>query len=524
MTRRCFIHGLAIALAGFTLDSFAVEQWSVFEVSLPGPTNGNPFLDVQFAATFSNTTVAGFYDGGGVYRVRFMPGRPGHWTYRTRSNVAELDGKTGEFTVTPPSAGNHGPVRVTNTYHFAYADGTPYRPIGTTAYNWWHMADWIEKHTLDNLGASPFNKLRACVFPKHEAGKTNELALYPFEGTPPKTWDYTRFNPAFFQHIEKCVGRLRDIGVEADVILFDPYDKGRWGFDRMPAEVDDRYVRYLVSRLAAYRNVWWSLANEYDFNRNKTEADWDRLFHVVEASDPYGHLRSIHNGFYIYNHTQPWVTHVSIQNGSAVEDAGRAVLYRDVYRKPIVYDEIKYEGNIARRWGQLSAEEMVFRFWNATIAGTYATHGETYSNPEGISWTGEGGWLRGQSPPRLAFLAKVLAEGPYLEPIDKWQNAYMAGQPGEYYLRYFGKETPTAWPFELYKDRIKDGMRFKVDVLDTWNMTVTPVEGEFVTKKKDSYHFVDANGRAVPLPGKPYIAVRIRRVAGEPDAPSPPPD
>ena len=130
----------------------------------------------------------------------------------------------------------------------------------------------------------------------------------------------------------------------------------------MPAEVDDRYVRYLVSRLAAYRNVWWSLSNEYDFNKQKKETDWDRMFQVLQAADPYVHLRSIHNGFHIYNYTKPWVTHASIQNGSAVEDAGRAELYRDVYRKPVVYDEVKYEGNIWKRWGNLSAKEMVFRF------------------------------------------------------------------------------------------------------------------------------------------------------------------
>ncbi len=33
----------------------------------------------------------------------------------------------------------------------------------------------------------------------------------------------------------------------------------------MTPEQDDRYVRYLAARLGAYRNVWWSLANEYDF-------------------------------------------------------------------------------------------------------------------------------------------------------------------------------------------------------------------------------------------------------------------
>jgi hypothetical protein len=511
---------LLIALAGSVIAADAtVEQWGMFEVALPGPTNGNPFLDIQFSARFSmndtNVEAAGFYDGGGIYRVRFMPNTPGRWSYTTRSNHPELDGKTGGFTVTTHAAGNHGPVRVTNTYHFAYADGTPYRPIGTTCYEWTHQIDALEEETLGSLAASPFNKVRMCVFPKINPGTTNGLALYPFDGTPPKTWDFSRFDPKFFQHLEKRVGDLRDRGIEADLILFDPYDKGRWGFDRMPPEVDDRYVRYIVSRLAAYRNVWWSLANEYDFNKQKKESDWDRLFHVLQAADPYAHLRSIHNGFYIYNHTQPWVTHASIQNGSAVEDAGRAALYRDVYRKPIVYDEVKYEGNIWKRWGNLAGEEMVFRFWQGTVAGTYVTHGETITNAEHILWTSQGGRLYGQGPPRLAFLAKVLAESPAegIDTIDKWQNTNMGGQLGEYYLLYFGKQTPTSWPFELYKDRIKDGLKFKVDVIDTWAMTVAPVAGEFVTKKKDNYHFVDADGRAVTLPGKPYMAVRIRRVS-----------
>jgi len=522
---------LRIVFVGLTLlilsgraiaaDRAGVEQWGTFEISLPGPKNGNPFVDVSLVGRFSlgdkTVEVTGFYDGGGIYRIRFMPEAQGLWHYSTRSNVRELNRKSGEFQVTSPTSGNHGPVRVRNTYHFAYADGTPYRPIGTTSYNWAHMADALEEETLASLATSPFNKIRMCVFPKHQAGNTNELSLYPFEGTPPKTWNFTRFDPEFFRHLEKRIGDLRDRGIEADVILFDPYDKGRWGFDRMPAAVDDRYVRYIVSRLAAYRNVWWSLSNEYDFNKNKTETDWDRLFQVVQAADPYAHLRSIHNGFYIYNNTEPWVTHASIQNGSAVEDAGRSELYRDVYRKPIVFDEVKYEGNIWKRWGNLTGEEMVFRFWEGTVAGTYVTHGEVITNSEHTLWTSEGGRLSGQSPARLAFLSKVLADSPAegIDPIDKWQDTNMGGQLGQYYLLYFGKETPTSWQFQLYKDRIKDGMRFKVDVIDTWDMTITPVEGEFVTKKKDNYHFVDEKDRAVALPGKPFMALRIRRI---PDA------
>ncbi|NIO15168.1 MAG: DUF5060 domain-containing protein, partial [Xanthomonadales bacterium] len=64
----------------------------------------------------------------------------------------------------------------------------------------------------------------------------------------------------------------------------------------MPAAADDRYLRYAVARLAAYRNVWWSMANEWDFMGEKRDADWDRYFRIVQEYDPYQHLRSIHNG------------------------------------------------------------------------------------------------------------------------------------------------------------------------------------------------------------------------------------
>ena len=102
-----------IALAA---PSDSVEQWNLFEASFNGPTNGNPFVDVDFSATFQQgdkaITVAGFYDGDGIYRVRFMPESTGGWTYRTHSNRPELDGQTGALTVTVPSAENHGPVQV----------------------------------------------------------------------------------------------------------------------------------------------------------------------------------------------------------------------------------------------------------------------------------------------------------------------------------------------------------------------------------------------------------------------------
>jgi Domain of unknown function (DUF5060)/Protein of unknown function (DUF4038)/Domain of unknown function (DUF5605) len=528
--RRSTLAGLTATLAfgacliappGTSRAEPAVEQWGMAEIVLRGPSGGNPFTEVELSARVTRgdhaLEVAGFYDGDGVYRVRFMPDRPGEWHYATRSNRTELDGKTGRIEVTKPSPGNHGPVRVRNTFHFAYADGTPYVPVGTTCYAWTHQGDSLEERTLETLRHAPFNKLRMCVFPKFYAYNRGEPPLYPFAGTPPRTWDFSRFHPAFFRHLERRVGQLRDLGIEADLILLHPYDKGHWGFDRMAPAEDDRYLRYVVARLAPYRNVWWSLANEWDFLKEKREADWDRMFQVVRDADPYGHLRSIHNGTLLYNHTRPWVTHASIQNGSAVEDSGRAVLYRDVYRKPVVFDEVKYEGDIPERWGHLTAEELVHRFWQGAIAGTYVGHGETYRDPGDVLWWSKGGVLRGQSPPRIAFLRKILEDGPRegLEPIDKWQDAPVAGKKGEFYLVYLGRSAPREWAVELPRAGLDDPMTLEADVIDTWDMTITPLEGTFTLRPRDRYTDACPERPGVALPGKPYMAIRLRRVPAE---------
>jgi len=497
------------------------QQWDILEITLNGPSSANPFLDTQLSARFvlndRTITAPGFYDGNGTYRIRFSPDAIGQWSYTTISNRPELNNKTGSFACLPPSKNNHGPVRVHNTFHFAYADGTPYRQIGTTCYAWTHQGEMLESQTLATLKSAPFNKMRMCIFPKNYAYNRAEPPLYPFEGTPPNKWDFTRFNPAFFQHQEKRIAQLRDLGIEADIILFHPYDDGRWGFDRMDAESDDRYLRYIVARLAAFRNVWWSMANEFDFLKEKKPSDWDRYFQIIQETDPSDRLRSIHNGRMIYDHNKPWVTHASIQNGSAVEDFGRAILYRDVYRKPVVFDEVKYEGNLPERWGNLSAEEMVHRFWQGTIAGTYVGHGETYLDPENVIWWARGGILKGQSPPRLKFLRDVLddAPGEGIEPIDKWQDVHTAGKPGHYYLVYLGKDRPLEWPFQLPRAGLSAGMTFTAEILDTWNMTITPVDGTFKIIQDATYRYHAEGLKKITLLGLPYIALRIKRVAGD---------
>ena len=53
-----------------------------------------------------------------------------------------------------------------------------------------------------------------------------------------------------------------ELGIQADVILFHPYDI--WGYFEMGDKMNEKYIRYMIARVSAYRNVWWSLANEWE--------------------------------------------------------------------------------------------------------------------------------------------------------------------------------------------------------------------------------------------------------------------
>lgn len=64
----------------------------------------------------------------------------------------------------------------------------------------------------------------------------------------------------------------------------------------------------------------------------------------------------------------------------------------------------------------------------------------------------------------------------------------------------------------LAKPGLAEGMKFKAEVIDTWNMLVTPVEGTFEIRKRDNYSFADKDGRSIALPGRPYMALRITRL------------
>jgi len=499
---------VAIGATVATAPTSETEQWGVFEVTANGPSSGNPFVDVTFRARFTlghrTVEVPGFYDGNGVYKARFSPDSPGKWTFETTGSAKELVGHTGAFTCTPAKAGNRGPVGTAHQFHFQYSDGTPYFPFGTTCYAYLFTPEPFASQTLADLKSSGFNKVRICLPPK-PLGQRKPVAM-PFEhlGTPlapgaedladdsksKEAFDLTRLNPVYFQLVEQRLQQLLDANIEADIILFHPYDA--WGYKAMPADADDRYLRYAIARLSAFRNVWWSIANEYDLMKAKSMHDWDRFFRIVQESDPHSRLRSIHHSKVIYDHSKPWCTHASLQEYDFDKSPARLA----AWNKPIIYDEIQYEGDISRRWGNLSAQEMTNRFWRAIVAGVYATHGETFNVTDGTTVWSDGGKLRGSSAARITWLRRLL-ESTKTTGLMAADNPYYlnAANPGETYLWFFDFHCVGEYEFPL-----PDKSKFKVTLIDPFAMTKTEVPGTFSGKSK------------IPLTGKPYQAALVEKV------------
>jgi hypothetical protein len=511
-----------------------IEKWARFELSFNQPNPNNDFQKVNLTAKFSNKdtsfVVSGFYDGNNRYKIRFMPCETGVWNYTTASNVQALNKKKGSFECVESSEANHGMVKVSDTYNFKYADGKSYYPFGTTAYAWNHMGKELQKLTLDALKNSGFNKIRMCVFPKNYDLVKEEPEIYPFQvreirkdqdGKVVKIWDFDRFNPVFFQTLEKQIDALDQLGIQADLILFHPYDKGRWGFDAMPNDINIRYINYLIARLGSFRNVWWSIANEWDLVKYKTHADWELLSKTVSQTDPYRHLCSIHGSTAKYfEYWEPWFTHVSIQDESPVMNWGAASILRCAYYKPVIYDEVGYEGNLKQRWGRYSPEEMTYLVWMGTIAGTYVTHGESYmfkNEKDTIFWA-KGGKFMGTSWKRIAFLRNLVEQCPNPLQMADGSRDFKTSSAGKgYYFVYFGKEMNDTWQFNLpaknaVYEKLKVGTTFKVEIIDTWEMTIREVPQVFETGAENDYRLFDKDFKKIRLPLKPYLALRIMEI------------
>jgi hypothetical protein len=130
------------------------------------------------------------------------------------------------------------------------------------------------------------------------------------------------------------------------------------------------------------------------------------------------------------------------------------------------------------------------------VQGGYVTHGECFMDNDDVLWWSKGGVLKGETTPRLRFLRSILDELPPdaagINPLPTDFDVLAGGVAGRYHLIYLGHHQPS-----LRTISVHPGTRYRVDVIDTWNMTITELPGIY----EDQF--------TLPLPARPYLAIRL---------------
>lgn len=503
--------------------SSIVQKYEMFEIQAE---YSDSRIVIEDAALFCHGTrkesVSAYQCGEKRFGIRFMPDEEGTWEYKVHVGEEEI---RGSFECVPAQWDNHGPVR-TKGYHFCYADDSIYVPFGTTCYAWTNQTAKLQEQTIETLKTASFNKIRMCVFPKSMPYNNNDPDYYPFRKDQQGEWNVQELDFRFWDNLDHRIRQLKELGIEADLILFHPYD--RWGFSELSQEDSLRYLEYCIARFSAYRHIWWSLANEYECLYSKSIGDWDEYGEMLVEKDKYHHLISVHNIISPYPKRE-WLTHCSIQS----RDIDHIGAWKEEYGIPVVIDECGYEGNLPYNWGSLSAFEMVHRFWWTLFRGGFCTHGETFHREDEVLWWAKGGKLYGESPERIAFLKDFIyslpgdweAESPgtknpnldendqkameqeakFQKILERSKKEYrdffaisttpMAIKGKSFYVEYLGRNCAAFKDLLLKEDR-----KYRVEIIDIWEMTRTTAAENVsgVTR--------------IELPGKEGIAVLAMEV------------
>lgn len=322
-----------------------VPLYSPFELRLTTmQQHGNPYLDVNVTSIFTAPSgkemrLAGFWDGGQIWRVRFAPTERGTWNYRIESNDAEL-ATSGTFEAI--NSNRRGFVRVSKTRPsgFEYSDGTPFLLMGDT--NWDGMSDGVGfdprfKNYIKLRAAQGFNAYHAMVvnnrydYGRNEGGES--FVMFDSE-----TRDHNRVNPQFFQWVDRRVAYADSAGMVS--ILFFTWSEE---IHKMSTEQYERLALYIVSRCAAY-NVFWVLAGDYQAYFYEPPV-YRQVGAAVAQADPFDHPISIHPADGFVNRefaNEPWLSYLMHQLRDAGEFLADTVRFDRVYSKPVVNGEYGY--------------------------------------------------------------------------------------------------------------------------------------------------------------------------------------
>ena len=217
-----------------------------------------------------------------------------------------------------------------------------------------------------------------------------------------------------------------------------------------------RFLRYAVSRLAAYSNVTWDLGD--DLNSYRTDAWTHTTGTLLKQWDPYGRLATSHPVDNAHqDRTSAWFDFTSFQEWSRNQHAfmlaereKQQALGRII---PQTNEEYGYEDHYPMPWTPAppgdSADTLRRTAWAIVMAGGYQTTGESARRGTNVWPDTGGGWMNGRGDDTMTMLDGYAHMVDFFTGFEWWKTEphdelvsrgdYCLADPGETYAVYLPK-------------------------------------------------------------------------------------
>ena len=430
-----------------------VARWQMHEFELHGRYHvDNPFRDAALVGEFTSPsgrkiTTEGFYDGGDTWRLRFTPDEEGQWRYLLRGEGVELLTRGSLNCIAPKS---HGFIRIhtDNQYAFAYADGTPFFPMGDTCYGLYSdspITPALRTQYLKTRRAQRFNFVRLGVIHSPTHGQTDPN-FWPWGGTPGKP-DLDRFNPQFFRGLDAVLTEMQALGMNAELIVLNYYLRPFTDMKAWTPQRQRQWLRYVTARYAAFPNLFlWTIANEYETHPDgryrldvPDDPDWAKATaRFIKQHDPYRHLVTTH---------------------PVVSASTRGRSPNDPFDSP---------WRIGEFFGKDDAMDVLSQ--------------QTGQSGEGVAWDQQLQCWRGDAPDLVASLC---ADRRYQRPVLNTESGYeyLRGHPTEKkQVHHTDKVRHSAWRIVCGGGYFAAGFHGTIGHSDSWNRIDAPNHYSFVIK------------------------------------------
>ncbi len=275
-------------------------------------TYTNPFQDVAFIATFTSPSGRtfqshGFYNGSQTWLMRFMPDEVGTWSYSWQ--FASTTGN-GNFTcIAKQNPKLHGHVRIDpqNRHKLRFDDGTPFHWIGGKYLSFKRPFGFPDKQPL-----SVPERYSPATYVAYCKNYLNQIAAMGLNGVVlkfsvlPLNYDLCTMDLEYFAYADQIMYHAMNLGIMVQINIFDIWGKRKENVDWVNPEappVTDLllepwnpstyaqqthfYLKYLVSRYAAFPNTMWELWNEAQRRGDSAAAATSAYVPIIRQYDPY---------------------------------------------------------------------------------------------------------------------------------------------------------------------------------------------------------------------------------------------